>query len=74
MKNVLATLNDGYIKTIAQKIADLSLKEGNTDQLKRIKNQIRENEVATDNLIKAIEQGKAVDILSAQLEKRQVEK
>ena len=72
--SVLDMLNSKYIEMIAQKIADLSQKEGNTDQLKRIKKQIRENEVATDNLIKAIEQGKAVDILLLQIEKRQQEK
>ena len=42
--------------------------------LKRLKRQIKENEEATANLIKAIESGKAVDVLTAQIEKRQIER
>jgi len=72
--NVLAALNDEYIDDIAHKIADLSVKEGNTDTVKRLKRLLKENEEATANLIKAIEQGKAVDVLSSQIEKRQFEK
>ena len=34
---------------------------------------MRENESATANLVKAIEAGKAVDVISAQIEKRQLE-
>jgi DNA invertase Pin-like site-specific DNA recombinase len=71
---VLSVLTDAYIDDIAQKISDLSVKEGNTDTLKRLKRLLKENEDATNNLIKAIEQGKAVDILSSQIEKRQAER
>ena len=35
---------------------------------------IKENEKATENLIKAIETGKGVDVISAQIEKRQSER
>jgi len=74
VKKVLSALNDDYINEIARKISDLSIKEGTTDTVKRLKRLLKENEEATANLVKAIEQGKAVDVLSAQIEKRQAEK
>ena len=49
-------------------------KERNTENLKRLNKLIRENDTATANLIKALEAGKAVDVISAQIEKRQIEK
>ena len=70
---VLSVLNDEYIDDIAKKASDLSKKEGNTDTTKRLKKLIKENETATANLLKAIETGKAVDVISAQIEKRQSE-
>ena len=74
VERVLSALNDEYIDEIARKISDLSMKEGNTDTVKRLKRLLKENEEATANLVKAIEQGKAIDVLSAQIEKRQAEK
>ena len=74
VNNVLSALTSEYIDGIAHKIADLSAKESNTDTLKRLKRLIKETEEATANLVKAIEAGKAVDVLSAQIEKRQAEK
>ena len=74
VNEVLAILTDDYIDAIAQEIADLSATEGNTDTTIRLKRLLKENEEATANLIKAIETGKAVDILSAQIEKRQAER
>ena len=74
VEGVMSVLTDGYINEIAQKIADLSVKECNTDTIKRLKKLLKENEEATANLIKAIETGKAVDVLSAQIEKRQSER
>ena len=74
VSNVLSALTDKYIDGIAQKISDLSAKESNTSTLKRLKKLLNENETATANLVKAIESGKAVDVLSAQIEKRQAER
>ena len=71
---VLSILTDDYIKDIAKKVSDLSAKENNTDTVKRLKKQLKENETAIANLIKAIETGKAVDVLSEQIEKRQAER
>ena len=72
--SVLSILSDDYIDDIARKISELSVKKGNTDAIKRLKKLLKENEYATANLIRAIESGKAVDILSAQIEKCQAER
>jgi len=74
VSSILAALNSDYIDTIARKVAELSVKEGNTDTLKRLTRLLKENDEATENLVKAIESGKAVDVLSAQIEKRQAER
>ena len=74
VSEVLAVLNDEYIDSIARKIADLSEKERNSDTTKRLNRLLKENAEATANLVKAIESGKAVDVLSAQIEKRQAER
>ena len=74
VNKVLATLTDDFIETTARKIADLSATEGNTDTVTRLQRLLKENKEATENLIKAIETGKAVDILTVQIEKRQKER
>ncbi|MDR1364950.1 MAG: zinc ribbon domain-containing protein [Oscillospiraceae bacterium] len=74
VEKVISILTDEVIDKIAQNICELSEKESNTDILKRLKKKIRKNETATENLIKALESGKATDIISAQIEKRQLEK
>ena len=70
---IMSTLTDEHIDDMAQKISELSANESNTDTVKRLKKLLKENEKATDNLVKAIEVGKAVDLFSAQIEKRQTE-
>ena len=74
INEILVVLTDEYIDTIARKIADLSATESNTDTVKRLKRLLAENEEATANLVKAIETGKAVDVLTVQIEKRQQER
>ena len=71
---VMKILTPEKIDMIAKNICELSEKESNTDTLKRLKKKLKENETATNNLIKALESGKAIDIISAQIEKRQLEK
>jgi len=71
---IMSILSDKYINDIAKKVSDLSAKESNNDSIKRLQKQLKENDKATANLIKAIESGKAVDVLSAQIEKRQEER
>ena len=74
VNNILAALNSDYINTIAHKVAGLSVKEGNSDMPKRLTQLLKENAEATANLVKTIESDKAVDVLSAQIEKRQAER
>lgn len=74
IKTVMKVLTDEQIDRISKNVCEVSEKESNTDTLKMLKKKIKENEVATNNLIKALESGKAVDIISAQIEKRQLEK
>ena len=74
VKRVLDGLTDEKINKMAKEIADLSIAESNTDTIKRLRKSLKENEIATANLIKAIEAGKAVDVISEQIEKRQNEK
>ena len=64
-------LTPATIDMLARSIEEQCEKERNTDDLKRINKLIRENETATANLIKALESGKAADIISSQIEKRQ---
>ena len=66
-------LIDETIDKIAIKVSDLCQKERNPDTLKRLNKQLRENEAATGNLIKALESGKVIDVIAAQIEKRQAE-
>ena len=67
-------LNSDFLDKITHRIVELSEKESNTDALKYLKKQLKENETATANLIKALENGKAADIIATQIEKRQSEK
>ena len=67
-------LTPEYIDMLAKSIEKQCEKERNTAELKRIEKLIRENDKATANLIKALEEGKAVDVISMQIEKRQRER
>ena len=71
---ILSLLTDEKIDSMARSISELSLKEGNTTAVKRLKKLLKENEDAIENLVNAIESGKAVDLLSSQIEKRQSER
>ena len=71
---VRATLTPKSIEKIAASVVANCEKERNADTLKRINKLLRENDKATDNLIKALESGKAADVITAQIEKRQNER
>ncbi|MCL2226085.1 MAG: recombinase family protein [Oscillospiraceae bacterium] len=62
------------IDKLASAIEKLCEKERNTDNLKRISKLIRENEAATNNLVKSLEAGRVMDVIYDQIEKRQSEK
>jgi len=74
VNETIRILTPENIDKIARSVEELCEKERNTETLKRISKLIRENESATANLIKALEAGRAVDVISAQIEKRQMEK
>lgn len=74
VSETVRTLTPENTDTIARSIEELCEKERNTANLNRLNKLIRENETATANLIKALEADKAVDVISAQIEKRQAEK
>lgn len=74
VNETLRILTPKNIDRIAASIVALCEKERNTENIKRLQKLIRENEAATENLVKALEAGKVVDVISAQIEKRQQEK
>ena len=74
VNRVLDALTYEKIDEMANKISELSAKESNTETIRHLNKLLRENETATANLVKAIESGKAVDVLTAQIEKRQNER
>ena len=74
VKETKALLTDKRIDMIAKEIVALCEKEGNSPVLQRLEKLLKENEKATANLVKALEAGQAVDIISAQLAKRQAER
>ena len=70
---VRGILTPENIDKIARKAVEMAESERNTETLKRLRRLLAENEQATANLLKALETGKAADIITAQLEKRQQE-
>lgn len=69
IKTVMMVLTDEKIDKISRNICELSEKESNTTTIKRLKKLVKENEIATTNLIKALEAGKAATIISVQIKK-----
>jgi len=67
-------LTPEHIDMLASAIEEKCKKEKNSTEIIRVEKLIRENDKVTANLIAALEQGKAVDVISAQIEKRQQEK
>lgn len=47
--------------------------ERNTPVIQHLQKSLKENEKATENLIKALEQGQAVDIITERIDKRKAE-
>jgi hypothetical protein len=70
IEETLRVFTTGKIDQIARAVEERCEKERSTENLKRLNKLIRENETATANLVKALEAGKAADIISAQIEKR----
>lgn len=69
-KNLLTKEN---INQIAKEVVELCEKESNTDNLKRLQRQLKENEKAITNLTKALADGRVTDIIYNEIEKKQRE-
>jgi len=67
-------LTDENIAIIAAEVSSICEKELEGSNTKRLKSLLRENDKAINNLLNAIEQGQAVDIISQRLEQKQRER
>ena len=70
----LKMLTEEKIRFIAKKVAEECAKSPDNLTAKALKNAIREADTAIENLWKAIEQGRAVEMLTDRLNKRMAEK
>ena len=61
------------IDRIAAEVVRLCEQERNTDNLKRLKKLLKENERATENLFKALESGQLVEILAERISQKKRE-
>lgn len=61
------------IDKIASEVVRLCEQERNTDNLKRLKRLLKENERATENLLKALESGQLIDILAERISQKKKE-
>lgn len=66
-------LTDENLEIIITEVEKIYKSEQDNSNLKRLKKQLRDCETATENLLKALEQGQAVDIITDRLVKKQVE-
>ena len=61
------------IDKIASEVVQLCEQERNTENLKRLKKLLKENERATENLFKALESGQLIDILAERISQKKKE-
>ena len=61
------------ISTIAKEVVDLCERENNNGNAKRLQKLIADNEKATENLLKALENGQAVDIIADRITQKKKE-
>lgn len=73
IRAVRELLTDANIAAIAEALVELDKKAQTSSNLPALNKRLAENKKAQKNLIKAIEQGQAVDTLTAQLAQRQQE-
>ena len=66
-------LTDENLDIIAKEAELIYQSQHDGSNMKRLKKALKECETATENLLKALEQGQAADIITAQLVKRQAE-
>lgn len=61
------------IDRIAKEVVHLCEREKDTDTLKRLKKLLKENERATENLFKALEEGQIVDVIAERISQKKRE-
>ena len=66
-------LNEKNLEIIFREAEKLYTQRQDGSNLKRLKKDLKACDTATDNLLKALEQGQAADIIAAQIVKRQAE-
>ena len=66
-------LTPDNISTIAKEVVDLCERESNNGNARRLQKLIVENEKATENLLKALESGQAVDIIADRITQKKKE-
>ena len=67
-------LTDENIAIIAKVVSEISRQENNTHIISEIKKKLKENETAVENLLKAIENGEHIELLSERITKKKEEK
>jgi len=66
-------LTNEYLEIIFHEAEKLYKQRQDGSNLKRLKKDLKACDTATDNLLKALEQGQAADVIAAQIVKRQAE-
>jgi DNA invertase Pin-like site-specific DNA recombinase len=69
-----AQLSDENIAYISKVISEVSKRENNTPIIAEIKKKLKENAAATENLLKAIESGEHMDLLSERITQKKQER
>lgn len=70
----LSLLTESNIKKIAKAVADICQADMDSAPIKRLKDTIREIDMAIENLWKALEHGQSVDMITERIDKRKQEK
>jgi len=73
VKVIRSTMNDTTIADIAKEIVAQDKKSNSSSNLAALQKRLKEVKKAQENLLHAIEQGQAIEVLTAQLAKRQAE-
>ena len=74
IKETRKLLTKENIDRIAKEVVRLCEQEKDTDNLKRLKKLLRENERATENLFKALESGQIVDVIAERISQKKRER
>ena len=74
IKETRKLLTRENIDRIAKEVVRLCEQEKDTDNLKRLKRLLKENERATENLLKALESGQIVDVIAERISQKKRER